>query len=70
MGFIRFKGVTYANPDLVYDTFILFTGADSITRLIDLNGKVVHKWPFPGVPPRFIDPALTSGQRGELLVSN
>ncbi|KAH8694236.1 ASST-domain-containing protein [Talaromyces proteolyticus] len=64
MGYVRLTGVTYADPELAYDTFILFTGADSFTRLIDLNGTIIHEWTFPGVPPRILDPALTRGQKG------
>jgi hypothetical protein len=46
----------------------LFTGADGITRVIDLNGTVVHAWPFAGVPPRILDPALNAGRIGDVGV--
>ncbi|CRG87931.1 hypothetical protein PISL3812_04953 [Talaromyces islandicus] len=68
MGLVRLSGVTYSDPNLVYDTFILFTGADSVTRLIDLNGTTVHQWSFPGVPPRVLNPALTGGQKGTVAL--
>jgi hypothetical protein len=68
MGFIRQTGVTYCDPDHAYNTFILFTGADSVTRLIDLNGSVVQKWPFPGLPARVLDPGLVGGQKGNVLL--
>jgi hypothetical protein len=68
MGFIRQTGVTYSDPDNVYNTFVIFTGADSITRLIDLNGSVVQKWEFPGMPARVLDPGLSGGKKGNLLL--
>ncbi|KAL6240293.1 hypothetical protein RBB50_012799 [Rhinocladiella similis] len=68
MGFLRPTGVTYCDPDLAHHTSVLFTGADGVTRLIDLNGDVVEQWPFAGVPPRILDPALTGGRRGQIGV--
>ncbi|MFF3574437.1 arylsulfotransferase family protein [Nocardia jiangxiensis] len=66
MAFVRLTGVTYHDPDSAHDSYILFTGADSITRLIDTSGAVRHEWPFAGVPPRIIDPALAGGRLGEV----
>jgi hypothetical protein len=66
MGFTRLKGVTYCEPARAYNTFVTFTGADSVTRLIDLNGTVVHEWPYPGVPTRVLDPARTGGLKGSV----
>jgi hypothetical protein len=68
MAFVRLSGVTYLDPDLVHDGYVLFTGADGTTRLIDLNGDVVHSWPFAGVPPRILDPALNGGRIGDVGV--
>ena len=68
MGFFRPSGVTYCDPEIVYDAHVLFTSADGVTRLIDINGGVVHEWPYPGVPPRILDPALTGGQKGEIAL--
>ncbi|MGV9798649.1 aryl-sulfate sulfotransferase [Mycobacterium sp. NPDC003449] len=68
MAFVRQSGVTYLDPDLVHDSYVLFTGADSVTRLIDLNGTVVHDWPYAGVPPRLLDPALNAGRIGDVGV--
>ncbi|MGW8654942.1 ArsR family transcriptional regulator, partial [Nocardia salmonicida] len=68
MSYARLSGVTHHEPDDAYDSYILFTGADSITRLIDLAGTVVREWPFAGVPPRIIDPALNGGRIGDLGV--
>jgi hypothetical protein len=68
MAFVRHAGVTYLDPDLVHDSLVLFTGADSVTRLIDLNGDVVHEWPYAGVPARLLDPALNHGRVGDVGV--
>ncbi|MEU1521367.1 aryl-sulfate sulfotransferase [Nocardia rhamnosiphila] len=68
MAYIRPAGVTYCDPENARDGYVLFTGADSVTRLIDLNGTVVHDWPFAGVPPRLLDPALTGGRLGDIGV--
>lgn len=68
MGIVRLTGVTYYDAETAHDSFVLFTGADSVTRLIDLNGAVVNEWPYPGVPPRIIDPALNGGRRGDVGV--
>ena len=37
-------GVTRYDPDRAYNSYVLFSGADRITRLIDLNGNVVNEW--------------------------
>ncbi|MDV3129531.1 arylsulfotransferase family protein [Mycobacterium sp. 21AC1] len=68
MAFVRLSGVTYLDPELAHDSYVLFTGADSVTRLIDLNGTVVHEWPYAGVPPRILDPALNDGRVGDVGV--
>lgn len=68
MAFVRLAGVTYLDPDLAYDSYVLFTGADAVTRLINLNGDVVHEWPHAGVPARILDPALNGGRIGDVLV--
>ncbi|MGW1738255.1 aryl-sulfate sulfotransferase [Nocardia sp. NPDC001965] len=68
MAYTRPTGVTYCDPENAYDGYVLFTGADSVTRLIDLTGAVVHEWPFAGVPPRLLDPALNGGRIGEVGV--
>ncbi|WP_067904208.1 arylsulfotransferase family protein [Nocardia vaccinii] len=66
MAFVRLTGVTYHDPESAHDSYLLFTGADSVTRLIDTNGVVRHEWPFAGVPPRIIDPALADGRLGDV----
>jgi hypothetical protein len=68
MAFVQFSGVTYHDPSRAYGSFIRYTGADGVTRLIDLNGVVRNEWPYPGVPARIIDPALNAGRVGDIGV--
>lgn len=68
MALVRLSGVSYLNPELVHDSYVLFSGGDSVTRLINLNGTVVQEWPYAGVPPRILDPALNDGRLGDVGV--
>ncbi|WP_278261944.1 aryl-sulfate sulfotransferase [Nocardia sp. AG03] len=68
MSYARLTGVTHYEPDAAHDSLVLFTGADSVTRLLALDGTVVREWPYAGVPPRLIDPALNGGRLGDLGV--
>jgi Arylsulfotransferase (ASST) len=68
MAFIQFSGVTHHDPTLAYDSYVLYAGADGVTRLIDLNGVVRREWPYPGVPARIIDPDLNGGRIGDVGV--
>ena len=68
MAFVQFSGVTYHDPKLAYDSYVLYTGADGVTRLIDLKGVVRKQWPYAGVPARIIDPALNAGRIGDIGV--
>ena len=61
--------MTRYDPSKAYNDFVLFTGADKVTRLIDLDGNVVREWNYAGFPSYFIDPALAGGQRGHILVT-
>lgn len=62
-------GTTIYDPAKAYNSYVLFVGGDDVTRLIDLNGKVVHEWKYGGQPAVFIDPALTGGERGHVFVT-
>lgn len=62
-------GTTRYDPAKAYNSFVLFAGGDQITRLIDLNGNVVHEWKFDGSPATFIDPKLTGNQKGHVLLT-
>lgn len=61
-------GVTIYDPHLAQNEFVLFSGADNQTHLIDMDGNEVHRWPQRGFPSLFIDPALIGGQTGHILV--
>jgi hypothetical protein len=62
-------GVTRYDPAKAFNSYVLFSGADKITHLIDLNGNVVHEWKYPGFPSVVLDPALIGGKRGHVLVT-
>jgi hypothetical protein len=62
-------GVTLYNPQKAYNSYVLFTGGDRITRLIDMNGNVVHEWKYVGFPGVFLDPQLVGGTRGHVLLT-
>lgn len=66
MGFIRLKGVTLCDPVLAHSAPILFTSADSVTRLIDLNGDVIKEWSYAGVPARILNPDRNGGRKGHV----
>src|SRR6476619_302391 len=68
MAFVQFSGVTYHDPKLAYDSYVLYTGADGVTRLIDLKGVVRKQRPYAGVPARIIDPALNAERIGDIGV--
>ena len=61
-------GVTRYDPAKAYGTFILFSGGDNKTHLVDMNGREVHRWDYPGFPSGILDPALTGGKRGHVIV--
>lgn len=61
-------GVTRYDPAKAYGTFISFGGADDITHLTDMDGNEVHRWNYPGQPSGILDPALSGGQRGHVVV--
>ena len=62
-------GTTIYDPARAFNAFVLFAGGDGVSRLIDLNGNVVHEWKFTGQPVSFIDPALVGGARGQIFVT-
>ena len=62
-------GTTIYDPTKAYNSFVLFPGGDDVSRLIDLNGNVVHEWKYTGQPVVFIDPALIDGKRGHIFVT-
>jgi hypothetical protein len=62
-------GTTRYDPTKAHNSYVLFTGGDDITRLVDLNGNVVREWSYGGQPPVFLDPALVGGARGHIIVT-
>lgn len=61
-------GVTRYDPAKAYNSYILFSGSDKKTHLIDLNGNEVHQWPNQGFPSFYIDPQLANGAQGHVLL--
>ena len=43
-------GVTRYYPAKAYNVFVLFSGADDKTHLIDMDGNEVHRWDHRGLP--------------------
>ena len=61
-------GVTRYDTATAYNSYVVFSGQDKNTHLIDMNGNEVHRWNADGFPPVLLDPALTGGQRGHVLL--
>ena len=61
-------GVTRYDPAKAHNVFVLFNGADDKTHLVDMNGTEVHRWDYAGFPSGMLDPALTGGERGHVMV--
>ncbi|MBH4343115.1 ArsR family transcriptional regulator, partial [Pseudomonas aeruginosa] len=61
-------GVTRYNPQKAFNQYVIFSGADRKTHLIDMNGNEVKRWDYPGFPAAVIDPALNGGKRGHVLL--
>jgi hypothetical protein len=61
-------GVTLYDPALAHNQYVIFGAPDGRTHLVDMNGNEVRQWPHLGFPSELIDPALTGGRRGHVLV--
>lgn len=61
-------GVTLYDPAKAYACYVLFGGADDKTHLIDMNGNEVRRWAYVGLPSELLDPRVTGGGRGHVLV--
>ncbi|MCC7414447.1 MAG: aryl-sulfate sulfotransferase [Gammaproteobacteria bacterium] len=61
-------GVTRYDPARAWNGYVVFDGRDRNTYLIDMNGNVVHRWSKIGFPSEILDPAVTGGKLGHLLV--
>lgn len=61
-------GVTRYDPNKAFNQYVIFSGADKQTHLIDMNGNEVKTWPQAGFPSAIIDPQLVGGERGHVLL--
>jgi hypothetical protein len=61
-------GVTVYDPALAYNSYVIFSAPDNKTHLIDMDGNEVHSWNYQGFPGELLDPAVTNGQKGHVLV--
>ncbi len=60
--------MTRYDPQKAFNQYVIFSGADRKTHLIDMNGNEVKRWDYPGFPAAVIDPALNGGKRGHVLL--
>jgi hypothetical protein len=61
-------GVTRFDPARAYNCYVLFGSPDGTTHLIDMNGNEIHRWKYVGFPSEMLDPEITGGRRGHVLV--
>jgi Arylsulfotransferase (ASST) len=61
-------GTTIYRPDRADNCYVVFGSLDGKTRVIDMDGNEVHRWDKGGFPSEILDPAVTGGQKGHLLV--
>jgi len=61
-------GVTLYDPAHAYNSFVLFGTGQGQSYLIDMNGNEVHHWPQAGFPSGLLDPAVTGGKLGHVVV--
>ena len=61
-------GVTRYDPSKAYNVFVLFSGGDDKTHLVDMDGNEVHRWDHRGFPSGMLDPALVGGAQGHVMV--
>ena len=64
-------GVTIYNRKLAYPTDIIFSPMgyrNDGTYLINMAGKVVHRWSYAGFPAKYVSPSLMHGLKGVIGV--
>ncbi len=61
-------GTTIYDPAKAWNGYVIFSGTDEKTHLIDMDGNEVHRWDYQGFPGELLDPAVTAGARGHVLV--
>jgi hypothetical protein len=62
-------GTTLYNPAKAFNTFVLLTGGDGFAHLIDMDGNSVHEWKNGSDLTTYLDPVLTGGNPGHVLVT-
>ena len=61
-------GTTIYDPHRAYNSFVMFAGPDGKSHLIDMDGNEVHRWEHFGFPAEVLDPSVTGGKLGHVLV--
>ena len=61
-------GTTIYDPKKAWNGYVLFASPTGNTHLIDMTGNEVHRWNMAGFPSELLDPAITGGRKGHLLV--
>jgi Arylsulfotransferase (ASST) len=61
-------GVTVYDPAKAYGTYVVYGATDGKSYLVDMDGNEVHAWSHLGFPSEILDPKLTGGKRGHILV--
>ncbi|TCM15763.1 arylsulfotransferase ASST [Novosphingobium sp. PhB165] len=61
-------GTTRYDPAKAWNGYVIFSGTDEKTHLIDMNGNEVRTWDHQGFPGELLDPAVTGGAKGHVLV--
>ena len=61
-------GTTIYDPLKAWNGYVLFASPTGNTHLIDMTGNEVHRWNMAGFPSELLDPAVTGGRKGHLLV--
>jgi len=61
-------GTTRYDPLKAYNSFVVFASPDAKTHLIDMDGREVRNWALGGFPSDLLDPAVTGGKKGHVLV--
>ncbi len=65
---VYLTGTTIYDPAKAYNSYVLFGAPDGNTHLIDLDGNEVHRWNHWGFPSELLDPKITGGKLGHVLV--
>lgn len=61
-------GTTIHDPAKAWHGYVVFADPNGVTHVIDPAGNEVHRWDKAGFPSEVIDPSLTGGKKGQLLV--